>query len=306
MSTARSLNIADLIGSLRFYFSEGSPGKPGMIALRHMETDVTVKRFRAADFDGKKVDEIAQRIVQRAQADAAAWKGVQQTYHVEIFIGEGANAAEETYAFSIAGEQGAAAARQRKGGQLGGTIGSTDADVIAELTRQNANLLDALLRATNIVGDWSETRTAEDRVRITHLESERERVWTVMDSLREIDREGQRADKEAAADAERWREGLDLLTMIGPVVINRIVGYKLLPEKEGKMLSEFRSIFDDLRQDADVFEGVIKALQTKPGVQAKLVSMFDRFLTDEERTATTRALIAKTKELPAKAAAAAE
>lgn len=295
--------MADFVGMLRGYFSPGSPQKPGQIHVKHVETGEVVKRFRAAEFDGRTPDEIAQRIVAKCQIDASAWKGVEQTYHVQIYLGEGAQTAEEIYAFGVAGES---ITRGRKGAAVGAQIGSSSEAVIAELQRQNAALLDALLRSTSIVSDWSETTAAGARTRINHLEQERESVWVQLDTLRQADRDGQRAAAERAEDAQRWKEGLELITMIAPTVVNRIVGYKLLPEKEGKLLSEFRGIFDELRNDSDTFEKLLGALQSKPAVQARLVSMFDKFLTDEERTTATKALIDKTKALPAKEAQAAE
>lgn len=293
--------MADFVAMLRGWFSPGSPQKPGQIHIRHVETGETVKRFRASEFEGRTPDEIAQRIVARAQSDASAWKGVEQTYHVQIYCGEGAQTAEETYAFGMAGES---ITRGRKGAALGATIGSSPEAVIAELQRVNATLVEALLRQTNIVGDWSETHLAGARTRINHLESERESVWVQLDTLRQADRDGQRAADERAEDAQRFKEGMELVTLVAPTVINRIVGYKLLPEKEGKLLSEFRGIFDELRNDSDTFEKLLGALQSKPAVQARLVSMFDKFLTDEERTTATKALIDKTKALPPKQEAA--
>ena len=217
------------------------------IVLRHL----SVGKSRGSEvqsfpleirMEENQIAELIENIIECATGDANGIGGNQKyVLHAYFSDGEGE---EARFPFRIAAED-----DENDAGDAFDSEPPTKAGIVAQLMRHN----EATMRTSHLALTGTMNALARDNEQLRQenekLRAERRDMLETYEGLLTQQHERALATKEHEYRVEQKREMFSKLMLIGPAIVNRIAGKKLLPEKTTPEAMAIKSLMDSFTQE---------------------------------------------------------
>jgi len=223
----------------RCFLDHHDEGKVSRLELRqivHGEADAVVYTWSFEEEQLAELDDLAQDIFTTAQADGEEHDGPTR-YTVLAFFGGSPMPSARCASVRIL-------SAVRSHGDFEETEPSNSRGLVAQQMRHTEVLMRQLVAMSGVQVDHAEKSLSRAYRRIEHLEEERSSFVDALEDLAQSSHDRQLEEADHKAKLKRREEMFEQVKILGPAVVNRLTGQKLLPESstpQEEMIGELLS-----------------------------------------------------------------